>query len=80
MTSNLSLFVWNCQGCASSKFPRIFREYNMDFQLDIVSLLETKVSSRKVDKIIAKLGFHSSHQVEPRGFSSGIWIDRKGTV
>ncbi|KAK8366933.1 hypothetical protein V6Z12_A02G151500 [Gossypium hirsutum] len=65
---NLSFFVWNCQGCANTKFPCIFREYNMDFRLDIIGLLEPKVSGRKADDIIAKLGFQHSHRIEAKGW------------
>ncbi|KAH1096692.1 hypothetical protein J1N35_013613 [Gossypium stocksii] len=41
---------------------------------DIVSLLETRVSGAKADKIIAKLGFQFSHRVEAIGFFGGIWL------
>lgn len=74
MTSNLSILSWNCQGCANGKFPRIFREYSIEHKLDIVSLIEPKISRNKADKIIAKLGFQHSHRVEAQGFSGGIWI------
>lgn len=80
MNSNLSLFVWNYQGCANSKFPCIFKEYNLDFKLNIVSLLGTKISGRKADEIIAELGFQFSHRVEAKGFSGGIWIGWKNIV
>ncbi|KAH1096848.1 hypothetical protein J1N35_013769 [Gossypium stocksii] len=59
------------QGCANSKFPRFFREYNRDHKPDIVSLLETRVNGAKADKIIAMLGFQFSHRVEAIGFSGG---------
>lgn len=77
---NLSIFVWNCQGCASLKFPRIFREYNMEFRPDIIGLLEPKLSGSKADEIIVKLGFHHSHRIEATGFSREIWIGWKETI
>lgn len=61
MNSNLSLFVWNCHRCANVKFPHIFREYNMDFRSNIVSILEPKVSGDRMDEIISKLRFHYSY-------------------
>lgn len=65
---NLSIFSWNCQGCANVKFPRILGEYNVEFKPNVVSLLETRVSGGKVDKIIAKLGLQYFYQVEADGF------------
>lgn len=53
---NFSIFSWNSQGCASTKFPRVFREYNMEYKLDIISFFEPRVSGAKADKIIVKLG------------------------
>lgn len=70
----LTVFSWNCQGCANPKFPRIFREYNREYKPDIVSFLETRVSGFKADKIIANLGFKFSHKIEVIGFSRGIWV------
>ncbi|MBA0678547.1 hypothetical protein Goari_019887, partial [Gossypium aridum] len=55
------------KGCASSKFPCIFREYNKEFKHDIVGLLDMRVSGGKVDSIIARLWFHFSHCVEGIG-------------
>ncbi|MBA0780468.1 hypothetical protein Gotri_004562 [Gossypium trilobum] len=61
-------------GCASVKFPRIFREQNLEYKPDIVSLLKPKVSRAKADVIIANLGFQFSHRVEATGYSGGIWL------
>ncbi|KAB2094138.1 hypothetical protein ES319_A02G135800v1 [Gossypium barbadense] len=52
----------------------------MDFRLDIIGLLEPKVSGRKADDIIAKLGFQHSHHIEAKGFSGGIWVGWKDTI
>ncbi|KAL1175985.1 hypothetical protein V6Z11_A04G127600, partial [Gossypium hirsutum] len=67
-------------GCASNKFPRIFREYNREHSPAILSLLETRVSGSKADNIIAKLGLLNSHRVEAVGFSGGIWIGWKSSI
>ncbi|KAA3469259.1 LINE-1 reverse transcriptase isogeny [Gossypium australe] len=60
-------------GCASSKFFRAFREYNLEYKPDIVCLLEPRVSGQKAFSIIEKLGFDRSHRIESVGFSGGIW-------
>ncbi|MBA0814626.1 hypothetical protein Gohar_020442 [Gossypium harknessii] len=68
------------KGCASSKFIRVFREYNREHKPDLISLIETRVNGGKANSIIAKLGFHCSHRVEAMGFSWGIWICWKESV
>lgn len=40
----------------------------MEHKPDIISLLETRVSGLKADKIIAQLGFHYSYRVEAIAF------------
>ncbi|KAH1038646.1 hypothetical protein J1N35_040389 [Gossypium stocksii] len=57
-----------------AKFPRIFHEYNMEHKPDIVSLLETRFSGSKADKIITKLGFQFSNRLEAIGYAESIWI------
>ncbi|MBA0845661.1 hypothetical protein Goarm_022646 [Gossypium armourianum] len=44
-------------GCANLKFPKVFCKYNCEHRSNLISLLETRVSSGKSDAIIAKLGF-----------------------
>ncbi|MBA0707580.1 hypothetical protein Golax_019614 [Gossypium laxum] len=53
-----------------------YNEYNPD----IISLLEMRVSGFKADAIISKLGSKRSHQVEAVGFSGGIWLGLKEFV
>ncbi|MBA0749750.1 hypothetical protein Gogos_003645 [Gossypium gossypioides] len=73
-TMNVELDDAGIRGCASVKFPRIFREQNLEYKPDIVSLLKPKVSGAKADVIIANLGFQFSHRVEATGYSGGIWL------
>ncbi|KAA3465253.1 LINE-1 reverse transcriptase isogeny [Gossypium australe] len=80
MTLNLKIFSWNCQGCASRKFIRAFREYNAEYHPDIICLLEPRVSGKKESYIIEQLGFNLSHRVEAVGFSGGIWVGWKDSV
>ncbi|KAH1080302.1 hypothetical protein J1N35_020063 [Gossypium stocksii] len=53
----------------------VFHEYNREHKLDLISLLETRVSCEKADLIIAKLGFNNSHRVEVVDFSGAGWIE-----
>ncbi|MBA0772642.1 hypothetical protein Gotri_007985, partial [Gossypium trilobum] len=56
------------------KFLRVFQEYNAEHRADIVCLVEPRVSGKKANLIIEKLGFNYSHRVEAVGFSGGIWV------
>ncbi|KAA3487184.1 reverse transcriptase [Gossypium australe] len=67
-------------GCTSSKFLRAFREYNFEHKPDIVCLLEQRVSGKKGNAIIDKLGFDFSHRIESIGFSGGIWVGWKDNI
>lgn len=57
MDLNLSVFSWNCQGCANAKFPCIFKGNYLENKTDIVSLLEPRVSRSGANEDIAKLNF-----------------------
>ncbi|KAH1065076.1 hypothetical protein J1N35_030063 [Gossypium stocksii] len=59
-------------GCASSKFLRAFCEYNFENSPDIICLLEPRVSGKKANDIIDKLGFDFSHRIESIGISAAL--------
>lgn len=40
-------------------FLAFFREYNMEYKLDITSLIETRVSDPKLIKLLHNLAFNS---------------------
>ncbi|KAH1048009.1 hypothetical protein J1N35_038793 [Gossypium stocksii] len=61
-------------GCASSKFLRASHEYKFEYKPDIVCLLEPRISGKKANDIIDKLGFDFSHRIESIGFLGGIWV------
>lgn len=52
MMSHLTIFSWNCQGFASSKFSRTFHEYNIEHKPDIVCLLERLISGKNANFVI----------------------------
>lgn len=74
MDLNLTLFSWNCQGCASNKFIKAFREYNPEYKLDIACFLKPRVSGKNANSIISNLNFHHSHCIEATGFLGRIWV------
>ncbi|KAL1095414.1 hypothetical protein V6Z11_D06G154900 [Gossypium hirsutum] len=66
--------AWHLRGCVSSKFIRVFREYNREHRLGLISLLEIRISGEKAKLVLSKLGFQNSHRVEVVAFFRGIWI------
>lgn len=72
MTSNLTIFSWSCQGCASGKFTQVFHEYNLEYKPDIVCLLEPRISGKNMNLAIEKLCFNFPQRVEATDFSRGI--------
>ncbi|KAK8617450.1 hypothetical protein V6N13_080366 [Hibiscus sabdariffa] len=71
---NIKILSWNVQGCAHPKFLPSARQYLRDVRPDLVVFVESRISGRKADAIIASLGFPHSHRVEASGFSGGIWL------
>lgn len=74
------LLVWNCQGCAHTHFNRILKEYVREFDVDVVVLLETRISGLRAKSVNMNLGFDYSHRVEAKGFTGGIKVMWKDTV
>lgn len=68
------------QGCANSKFPQILREYSKEFKLNILSLLEPRVSGFEADSIIEKLGLDRTHRVEAVGSREVFGLDGRSPL
>ncbi|KAL1152668.1 hypothetical protein V6Z11_A09G125900 [Gossypium hirsutum] len=72
LQGDISEVVGPDSGCASSKFLRVFHEYNLEHKPDIVCLLEPRASGKKANAIIDKLSFDFSHHIESIGFAGNI--------
>lgn len=77
-----NLFVWNCRGARSDRFHRTFKQYMRDYQLEVVAVLEQRISGDSANGVIRKLNFNFSFRVEVDGFKGGIWLlwKRNGAV
>lgn len=71
---DLTIFAWNCQGAASSRFHTALNSYLQGCRPDILILVEPRISGLKADVAIKKIGFANSHRVEAQGYSGGIWV------
>ncbi|KAA3474645.1 reverse transcriptase [Gossypium australe] len=63
-------------------FIRVFREYNEEYKPDIICLVEPRVSGKKANSIIEKLGFNYSHRVEAvdRSKRKILWEDLRSVA
>lgn len=50
------------------------KEIKGNYNIQIMIIVEPRVSGNKADKIISKLGFSSNFITEAEGFSGGIWL------
>lgn len=71
---NLSILFWNYQGVSSPSFRRAFKSLISTYKVDMVAVLEPKVSGLQADKFIKLSGFDRSQRVEAVGFSGCIWL------
>ncbi|PPD99217.1 hypothetical protein GOBAR_DD03744 [Gossypium barbadense] len=60
--------------CADPKFVRIVKNYFVEFKVDVVAFLMTRINGTKVDGIIAKIGMDRSHRIEAQSFAGGVWV------
>ena len=78
-SSNLSriivnCIIWNCQAAASKGFLRALKDKIKRNIIDMLGLLETKVSREHVDEICKRTDFKNCVRVESVGYSGGIWV------
>ncbi|KAE8713266.1 hypothetical protein F3Y22_tig00110213pilonHSYRG00218 [Hibiscus syriacus] len=57
------------EGAGSPSFRRYLREHCREHRLEIVALLETRISGNVAEKAIRTFGLHNSFRVEALGFS-----------
>ncbi|KAI9125353.1 hypothetical protein K1719_003969 [Acacia pycnantha] len=61
-------------GSASKGFAAVLKDTNCRYKVDVVVILEPRISGVKAHKTIKSWGFKNSVRVEAAGFSGGIWI------
>lgn len=64
----------NPQGAASPEFVRALKDILISRKIDILGLLEPKVSGKHAGDIWKKIGFFNWSRVESLGFGGGLWI------
>ncbi|XP_021826800.1 uncharacterized protein LOC110767533 [Prunus avium] len=66
--------VWNVRGAGSKKFPGIMKDLVKIHKIEILVILEPRISGNTALNVIKKLGFSKYHVVDANGFSGGLWM------
>ncbi|KAI9127053.1 hypothetical protein K1719_001612 [Acacia pycnantha] len=69
-----TLCLGDVRGATSKGFAAILRDLKHRHRLDVVVILEPRVSGSGADRIIKNWGFKQSVRREAEGFLGGIWI------
>lgn len=70
----INILSWNSRGARARSFPRLIQEIKTNYKVQVLIILEPRVSGQRADNIIAKMGYGNSYRIEAEGFSSGIWL------
>ncbi|GKU90595.1 hypothetical protein SLEP1_g4575 [Rubroshorea leprosula] len=72
----MSILFWNVRGAGNPAFLRNIHDLVDKFSPNILILSETRVNQHRAEGIINQIGvgFYGKYQVEPIGYSGGIWI------
>ncbi|KAI9086148.1 hypothetical protein K1719_031869 [Acacia pycnantha] len=70
----MKTIVWNCRGVASKGIAAVIRDMKRRYRLDMMIILEPRISGRLASKVIKNWGFKHSVRLEAVGFSGGIWL------
>lgn len=68
----MNILVWNCQRAGNKKFLLLMRDIVRLHALDVLVVLESRISGDKAAKVIAYLGFNHSVRMDAQGFLGGI--------
>lgn len=68
------LSSWNYRGAGGKAFPNIIKDMVRKYKIDILCLMEIKISGHRADCIVKKLGFTHWIRVEATSFVGRIWV------
>ncbi|KAI9102299.1 hypothetical protein K1719_023501 [Acacia pycnantha] len=64
----------NVEGAASKGFAAVLKDTRARYKVDVVAILEPRISGSQAAKTIKNWGFQFSVRVEAEGFAGGIWL------
>ncbi|KAK4271486.1 hypothetical protein QN277_020176 [Acacia crassicarpa] len=65
---------WNFRGAGGRSFPLTIKDIVSKYCIDILCLIEPRISGDRADRVCRKLGFSHWFRVESTGYSGGIWL------
>ncbi|XVE93925.1 hypothetical protein REPUB_Repub01dG0236100 [Reevesia pubescens] len=68
------------KGAGSVKFKRYVKELIIVNKVDLLIIVEPRISGETADKVIKQLGFDGFAKVDAVGFSGGIWVLWKNSI
>lgn len=70
LNENVTMQCMTCNvgGVGSRSCPRLIRDLAVKYRLDVLLLVETRISRTRADKIIRRLGFDKVCKVDVEGF------------
>ncbi|KAI9070607.1 hypothetical protein K1719_047434 [Acacia pycnantha] len=70
----IKFLIWNCRGAASKGVAAVIRDFKFIYKVDMLVILEPRISGNHASKVIKSWVFKKSERVEAEGFSGGIWL------
>ncbi|KAK4269266.1 hypothetical protein QN277_022450 [Acacia crassicarpa] len=68
------MIIWNSRGAANRGFATVLKDLKFRYKLDIVVILEPRISGPQAERVIKGWGFNNWVRMESVGFTGGIWI------
>lgn len=75
----MRILSWNIRGTGRNSFLANIRHLISKYNLDILVLMETRVYSNRAQRIIRSINLLNFVEIQPEGFSCGIWLLWKNT-
>ncbi|KAI9126310.1 hypothetical protein K1719_002731 [Acacia pycnantha] len=70
----MKILVWNSRGAASKGFVALLRYLRFRYKVDLVVILQPRISGSLATRVIKNWGFKNLGRVEAEEFSRGIWL------
>lgn len=70
----VKLLSWNCHRAARKSFVRQARDLISSHSPTILIIVEPRISGRKAERVVAKLGFDSWVCSDSEGYAGGVWV------
>lgn len=70
----INIISWKCWGAGARYFPHLVQDLKLNYNVHILTIVETRVSGKRAEKIISKPGLSNNYRVEATGFSGRIWL------